>query len=131
VAEVDADGSYAVLLAEDDESIRSTLRSLLEMQGHVVSVAQDTTETVDLLRVQDFDLMISDYLMPGGGGREVLRFLNEEGKHPVVIMVTGLADERLFGELMELGVSRCLSKPFRLAVLLTTIEEAMAERKTT
>ena len=124
-----SDKGCSVLLAEDDESIRSTLQTLLEMKGYAVRIAQDTAETLELLRAQDFDLIISDYLMPGGGGREILRFLNERGKSPAVIMITGLADEQLFGELMAEGVDRCLSKPFRLAALLVTIEEVMAGRR--
>lgn len=118
-----------VLLAEDDEAIRRTLQSLLELKGYDVKFAEDTPATIDLLREQDFDLLISDYLMPGGGGREILRYLQEAGKDPAVIMITGLSDEQLFQELRGSGVDRCLSKPFRLASLIETIEEVMAERE--
>jgi CheY-like chemotaxis protein len=116
------------LLAEDDEAIRRTLQSLLELKGYAVMFAANTPETLDLLRANEYDLIISDYLMPGGGGREILRFLNESNRNPAVIMITGLADEQLFQELTSNGVDRCLSKPFRLATLLETIEEIMAER---
>jgi CheY-like chemotaxis protein len=119
---------WRVLLAEDDEAIRRTLQSLLELKGYEVRHAEDTPATLELLQEQDFDLIISDYLMPGGGGREILRFLNKSGKDPAVIMITGLADEQLFQELRTSGVDRCLSKPFRLASLIETIEEIMAER---
>ena len=78
--------------------------------------------------LERFDLISSDYLMPGGGGREILRFLQEHGRSPATIMITGLADEQLFSELTTQGVDRCLSKPFRLATLLETIEEVMADR---
>lgn len=119
---------YRVLLAEDDEAIRRTLQSLLEMKGHTVVYAENTQDTLDLLADQEVDIVISDYLMPGGGGREVLSFLQEHDRHPAVIMITGLADEELFAELTRSGVDRCLCKPFRLASLLETIEEIMAER---
>lgn len=119
-----------VLLAEDDEAIRRTLESLLQLKGYDVTHAEDTPSTLALLQETetDFDLVISDYLMPGGGGIEILRFLEQIGKDPAVIMITGLADERLFQELRSSGVDRCLSKPFRLASLIETIEEVMAER---
>lgn len=117
-----------VLLAEDDESIRCTLQSLLELKGYEVLIAEDTEQTLEQLRKQDFDLVISDYLMPGGGGREILRFLGEQDKHPAVVMITGLADEQLFNELMGQGVDRCLSKPFRLASLLETIEDVLKDK---
>ncbi|MGE5532069.1 MAG: response regulator [Bacteroidota bacterium] len=119
---------YRVLLAEDDEAIRRTLQSLLELKGHTVTFAANTPDTLALLADQDYDLIISDYLMPGGGGREVLRFLRDNSRKAAVIMITGLADEQLFQELTASGVDRCLSKPFRLATLLETIEEIMAER---
>lgn len=128
MAEAPAEGGYHVLLAEDDESIRSTLQSLLQMKGHTVSIAQDTSETLALLAGGQYDLIISDYLMPGGGGRELLRNLEGVVPRPAVIMITGLADEQLFSDLKALGVNRCLSKPFRLASLLVTIEDVMAER---
>lgn len=117
-----------VLLAEDDEAIRSTLQSLLELKGYHVQIAENTSETIELLGEQDFDLVISDYLMPGGGGREILKFMRESGKRAKVIMITGLADEELFRELTQSGVDRCLSKPFRLAILLETIEEIVGRR---
>lgn len=120
--------THTVLLAEDDTAIRQTLQSLLELKGYAVEIAEDTDATLARLQEQDFDIVISDYLMPGGGGREVLRFLNERGQNPAVIMITGLADEQLFAELMSQGVDRCLSKPFRLASLLVTIEDVMKQR---
>jgi len=129
VAEADSGTKCRVLLAEDDESIRGTLKSLLEMKEYDVAIAEDTAGTLALLQARDFDLIISDYLMPGGGGREILRHLHEAGKSPAIIMITGLADEQLFGELMDQGVDRCLSKPFRLASLLVTIEDVMAGRQ--
>ncbi|MHB8996707.1 MAG: response regulator [Armatimonadota bacterium] len=119
---------YRVLLAEDDDAIRGTLQSLLEIKGHTVSFAANTPDTLALLADQDFDLIISDYLMPGGGGREILRFLRDDNRDIAVIMITGLADEQLFQELTASGVDRCLSKPFRLAALLETIDEIMTER---
>ncbi|MCE5240168.1 response regulator [bacterium] len=128
MAETEPGKSCEVLLAEDDESIRNTLQSLLELKGYSVRLAQNTEETLALLGEQRFDLIISDYLMPGGGGREILRFLQENGRSPAIIMITGLADEQLFSELTTQGVDRCLSKPFRLATLLETIEEVMADR---
>ncbi len=128
MAESEPGKSCEVLLAEDDESIRSTLQSLLELKGYSVRLAQNTEETLALLQEQRFDLIISDYLMPGGGGREIIRFLQEQHRSPAIIMITGLADEQLFGELTTQGVDRCLSKPFRLATLLETIEEVMADR---
>ncbi|MEN6642214.1 MAG: CHASE4 domain-containing protein [Armatimonadia bacterium] len=120
--------NYLVLLAEDDEAIRSTLQSLLELKGYRVQIAENTAETLALLDKQEFDLVISDYLMPGGGGREIIKALRDREKRPKMIMITGLADEELFRELTQSGVDRCLSKPFRLAVLLETIEEILGRR---
>lgn len=117
--------NYRVLLAEDDEAIRSTLQSLLELKGYQVQIAENTAETLALLGEQDFDLLISDYLMPGGGGREIIKSLRDRETRPRIIMITGLADEELFRELTQSGVDRCLSKPFRLAVLLETIEDIL------
>lgn len=124
---VTGDKGRRILLAEDDEAIRGTLHSLLDMKGYAVQIASDTTQTVELLADQDYDLIISDYLMPGGGGREILRYLREQGKSPRVIMITGLADEQLYRELGQGGVDRCLTKPFRLASLLEAIEELLAK----
>lgn len=117
--------NYRVLLAEDDEAIRSTLQSLLELKGYQVRIAQNTAETLALLGEESFDLVISDYLMPGGGGREIIKALRDRETRPRMIMITGLADEELFRELTQSGVDRCLSKPFRLAVLLETIEDIL------
>lgn len=107
-----------ILLADDDPDVRSTLKLILEMEHHSVVEACDGPEALQLFKANPFDLVITDYIMPGmTGDRLALEIKNLSPTVPV-IMVTANAD--LLPTPVP-GVDFLLPKPFQLARLRTAI----------
>lgn len=116
-----------ILVAEDEEIIAQAICAYLKAQGCEVCQAGDTQQMLMLLAQQEFDIVISDYLMPGGGGKALIEFLLTQPKQPALIMITGLPEEQLLCEIEKLERARCLGKPFQLSSLGEIVEEFLAQ----
>ena len=78
-----------ILLVDDDNMFRLSLRDLIEEKGYPVSEAADGEEALRQLEARDFDLVITDILMPDSDGFELLQYLNKRPKPVKVIVITG------------------------------------------
>jgi PAS domain S-box-containing protein len=114
-----------VLLAEDEDDLREVISEALSRHGCQVIVAGSAAPAVEALRSRDIDLVITDMLMPEGGGRAVLAAVAELAARPPVLVITGRADDGLEAELAGLQATRCLRKPFGITDVLTTVDELL------
>ena len=114
------DGGVKVLIVEDDESIRTTLRSGLADAGHAVVIATTGRAAIDHHSRDRFDVVLLDLGLPDMDGRDVFRELKAIRDLPV-IMVTARSEEfdRVLG--LELGADDYITKPFSLRELLARI----------
>jgi CheY-like chemotaxis protein len=112
-----------VLLADDEPVLRAAMRRLGAMQGMEVTVAEDATEALAALDSADFDVVLLDVIMPGGGGLAVLRALQAE--RPALtsraLLLSGETGDALRG-VEGLTLPPLLRKPFDLNDLLGWIE---------
>ncbi len=100
-----------ILIADDEDEIRSLLRLYLENEGYQVVEACDGMEAMNLLRTENPGLVILDIMMPKMDGYQVLRKLREDSNIPVIILSAKDADsEKILG--LNLGADDYLSKPF-------------------
>jgi len=97
-----------ILILEDEEIIRATLRRLLERHGHEVAEAGSVTEALAQHRPANFDLIISDLRLPGPPGTDIIA--HAQGV-PVLIM-TSYASVKSAVESMKLGAVDYIAKPF-------------------
>jgi len=116
-----------VLLAEDNAVNQLLARSLLEQCGHMVSVAADGREAVDLLERQTFDLVLMDVQMPRMDGFEATAAIRakEEGTgvHVPIIALTAHAMAGDKERCLEAGMDGYVTKPLRRKALFATIQE--------
>ncbi len=118
-----------ILLAEDDESIRSIINCVLTADGHQVYCAVDGYDAVDqLLKLHlEFDLLVTDYNMPGMNGREVAFAAQMLCPELPVIMMSG----HFLPEHSQVGnnclVTALIEKPFSIRKLNDLIREVLAE----
>lgn len=110
-----------VLVADDDEALRTTLRDTLAAEGYGVFTAADGFEAMDLIQKQTFDLALLDIVMPSISGFDVLKFVKEKTPSTRVIMITAYADLKLAVESKKLGAHDFIAKPFMHPDLLNTI----------
>lgn len=113
-----------ILVVEDDQMLRDAMVTLLSRRGHAVVSAGSGNEAIRVLRTDAVvDLIISDYYMPDGDGRQLLRYVRARDQEvPVFILVTGQADATL-DDLKALGVQRMLVKPVPIRELVAVVAE--------
>ena len=115
-----------VLIVDDDESCREILREAVDGAGHTYAEAANVDEALVCCREQPFDLVITDIVMPGGSGHDLIQQLRGEFPGTRTIAVAAMG-ELVLAKARELGVDRALGKPFRLPELLRAIEELLPE----
>ena len=105
-----------ILLVEDEEAIRETLRFNLVREGYMVSEAQNGLEALDKARELRPDLIVLDLMLPELGGLEVCRILRQEMSTPVLVL-SALDSEldKVVG--LSVGADDYMTKPFSLAEL--------------
>ena len=114
-----------ILLIEDEEIIRRSLRRLLERQQHEVSDSASVEDAESRWNLDGFDLIIADLRLPGRPGTDVLQLAPEV---PSIIM-TSYASVRSAVEAMKQGAVDYVAKPFDNDELLLTVERALKENR--
>ncbi|WP_426114555.1 response regulator [Massilia sp. PWRC2] len=112
-----------LLLVEDDDSVRQLMAESLEAIGYAVTQAADGETALDLLRQRRPDLLITDYLMPGMTGAELMQKVRAQAPDLPMIIATGYADMKAIEQVI--GANQLLRKPFPLAELAATVARAL------
>ena len=116
-----------VLVVEDDPRVLAATMGALEELGHVGVPCECPDRAASLLAEHPgVDLIISDVLMPGQTGPELIAAIGPRFPHIAVLFVTGYAGE---ANASEFGGHHVLRKPFTLTGLERAIGEAMAEER--
>jgi two-component system response regulator (stage 0 sporulation protein F) len=125
--------SLSIVLAEDDEDLRSMLAVVLRRDGHRVVETGDgaglAAETARLVGQPGSPtgndlLIVSDVRMPGTDAMQVIRSLFARGQLPPFILITAYADERLWAAARLLGALAVFTKPFDFDELRTVVRTA-------
>ena len=102
-----------ILAIEDDPVLAAHLDSHLCQRGFSVTLRQDGGEIVELVRTEDFDLILMDIMLPGRSGLDVLAQLRQRQRVPVILMsALGAEQYRITG--FSQGADDYLSKPFSM-----------------
>ncbi len=114
-----------VLVVDDDQAVRYTLKEILEEAGMEVSVAEDGAAAIARLEGGTFELVISDLRMPKLDGMALLRQALKAPRPPKVILITAHGSEKQAVEAMKLGAFDYFRKPFEMDELLTGVRRAV------
>ncbi len=119
-----------ILIAEDDEGVRSAIRRALEHEGYQVTVAEDGARALEISENMTPDLYLLDVMMPEVDGLSVCRTLRRRGDTTPILVVTArhLISDRVAG--LDAGADDYLVKPFALEELLARVR-ALLRRGTT
>ncbi len=113
-----------VLVADDSSTMRKIiLRSLNAVGVTEITEAADGDEAVSKFKPGDFDMVLTDWNMPGRNGLEVVQAIREQDKEIPVIMVTTEAEKSRVLEAIQAGVSDYLVKPFTADTLREKLEK--------
>jgi len=117
-----------ILIVDDDEIIRDTLRELLSEQ-YTCQTAGTADEAFARLSEKPYDLVLTDISMPGISGLDLPgRVLRQYPKTPVIV-VSGISDQEHVQGLLKLGAFDFLLKPFRLEVVEKSVKRAIEQRR--
>jgi two-component system cell cycle response regulator CpdR len=115
-----------ILLAEDDQSMRTFLSRALARAGHRVVEVGDGMAALDRLKAGTFDLLLADVVMPGLDGVELARRAGEIRPAMKVMFITGFAAVALRARERQQAGARVLSKPFHLRELVQEVDAILA-----
>lgn len=124
-------GSERILLVEDEEMVRNLCRQVLESCGYSVVEAKDGVEALDIFETRNlnFDLLISDIVMPKMGGKELAEKINSIDPDLPVLFMSGYPDN----DFVKRGVIEAnvnfLQKPFTVETLTSKIRGVLDKRK--
>ncbi|EFQ80470.1 MULTISPECIES: response regulator transcription factor [Corynebacterium] len=110
-----------ILVVDDEQAVRESLRRSLRFNGYEVLTANDGLEAVETVRAENPELLILDVMMPNMDGLEVCRTLRSEGwDRPILVLTArdGVSD-RVAG--LDAGADDYLPKPFALEELLARV----------
>ena len=110
-----------VLIAEDDENIRSGLAEILRNEGYATILARDGKEALTLFRSRTPDFVCLDIMMPGTNGYDVCREIRKANANVPVIFISAKSEEvdKVLG--LELGADDYILKPFGVREVLARI----------
>jgi len=118
-----------VLVIEDDETVRDVLRTFLVEKGFTVTLAESGETGLDSLRSGKFDLLLTDLVMPGVTGMDVLREVIGSKINVPVIVMTAFGTVQTAVEAMRHGAFDYITKPFNLDELMIVIDKALSVSK--
>jgi len=114
-----------LLLVDDNPNTLASLSRAFRMEGHEVTVADNAARASDLVRTEAFDLILSDVVMPGRSGLELLEELKAGGVKTPIVLVSGQANIEMAVKATRLGALDFLEKPASTDKLLITVENAL------
>jgi two-component system nitrogen regulation response regulator NtrX len=114
-----------ILIVDDEEGIRRSLRGILEDEGYGVRLAEDGEAALRLLEEESPDLVLLDVWMPGRDGIEILQEIKKGWPGVAVVMISGHGSIELAVRATRLGAHDFIEKPLSLDKVLLTLQNAL------
>ncbi|RMD60429.1 sigma-54-dependent Fis family transcriptional regulator [Candidatus Parcubacteria bacterium] len=114
-----------VLIVDDEASVRTSLEKALGKAGYLTKTAKSGNEALKVLARHAVDVVLSDLKMPDGDGFSLLREVKKKHSNTEVILLTGYGTIEKAVEAMKEGAYDFITKPFKKAVVLGTVERAL------
>ena len=119
-----------ILIVDDEPNMVKLIERIVKGRTpYDVATSVNSLEVPKLLENNEFDLIISDCKMPGMNGTDLLRYLQKEKRFEKVIMCTAFGSFDHFSEVMSLGAFDYITKPFRKAQIIFSVNRAMTYQR--
>ena len=126
-------GTLNILLVDDDRNLVTTLsHGLRKAMGEAISVAVcfSGSEALSMLATQAFDVVVSDFNMPGTSGLEFLSKIRQDHREMILVLITAYGTDALEEGVRQLGVGY-ITKPFEPSFLVQLIKDLIQGEETT
>ena len=118
-----------ILVVDDEPIARDNLFHILKKDRYLPSVAEDGQRAIDLLRQEEFDLVLTDLRMKGQDGMAVLAAAKELWPSTEVVVITGYASVDTAVEAMRRGAYHYIAKPYKIDELRAVVEKALEKNQ--
>jgi len=119
-----------ILLVEDEIKILDFAKEILMSNNYDVDTAVDGEEAYNLFKERNYDLVISDVMIPKVDGFQLVKLIRQKDEKIPIILLTALSDEENEVKGFDMGVSDYISKPFSFKVLVKRVEAQIKDVKT-
>ena len=119
-------GTYRILVADDEEVIREACHRILTREGHEVLTATEGEEAWRLIQENDFDLAVLDIKMPVMDGIAVMDLISRQKPGLIVVVITGHGANETLAEARRAGAADFLTKPFSPNELRQAVSRALS-----
>ncbi len=117
-----------VLIVDDDDLARETMRFVLEDAKYIVFAASNAAEGLTLIDSQPIDIVLSDIFMPGMNGFELLANINRKRPGLPVILITGFGNIEMARRALKEGAADFITKPYNVQEIPIMIERNLTRR---
>lgn len=117
-----------LLVVDDEEIMREFLSEVLKDEGYTIQLARSGKEALKLMNASEYDIILTDIVMPELDGLGVVRATRDLPYSPSVIVMTGYASMETAVESMKLGAADYITKPFNIDQIRIIVRNAVEER---
>ena len=117
-----------ILVVDDDELARFTIREILTMAGHEITEAENGDEAIKSQKAKPFDLIVTDIIMPGKDGVETITELKQDDPALVILAISAggpLGDADFLQRALDVGADDILAKPFSEDSLVEKVNQCL------
>jgi putative two-component system response regulator len=119
----------AILVVDDEQAVRDVLSEGLQDSGYICASASNGSDALELLKTDQYSLVLSDIDMPKMDGVKLLQAVKQLSPDIEVVMITGVVDVEVAIRAIRMGASDYLTKPFNLDQVRFTVERALEKRR--
>jgi two-component system cell cycle response regulator len=118
-----------ILAVDDQRYFRELLEGLLSEEGYDVVTASSGEEALRILEQSHFDILLTDLVMPGMDGNDLVHRAKQRDPEQEIVVVTGVVDVKTAVDAMKLGASEYLIKPFDRETLASALDKILQGRR--
>jgi DNA-binding NtrC family response regulator len=117
--------AYRILIVEDEETLKESLLRVLSREGYEVASADCSETALETIKGTSFDLIITDIVLPGCSGLELLKLCRRQNPEIRVIIITAYATIESAVEAIRAGAYEYLVKPIVHEELIAVVRKAL------
>ena len=122
--------NWHVLVADDDPEICTLIKTILAKGPYEITVCHDAESAlVHILRDEPYDMLISDFMLPGMSGIELISRVRQNAttSRMPIVMISGHSNYAMDSRAKSVGANAFLNKPFTLSQLRTTVHQLLTD----
>lgn len=114
-----------ILIADDEKAMRIMLAEALKFDDHEIDIVKNGIEAISLFNRKTYDLVITDYIMPGMDGLELTRRIKSKQPATPILIITASSPTL---DLLASGAAACIKKPFELMDMRNMVRSMLSNK---